>query len=411
MIHDILFKKNLAESLIVDIIHDNSHACSVLDNEGFLPLHRAIQDELSPDIIIALIEEYPQGCSIKFPNSDDYPLHVALFKKLPEETVVALLTRYRNCCEDKDDYSEYPLQIATAGPYSAKVVAPLFQAYPNAIEAVDEAGWLPLHRAVFHNSPSDAISFLIKSFPKACGIKDQSQNLPIHLALKSGSTHLETIYALLQAYPESCKSADENGWLPLHTAAAFYPLPEVVSMLVKIHKDACSVTNIVGRLPVHCVVTDGAMSTSRLDCLRILLKAYPAGAHYQMLSNGGTPIDAARRGWRGIPALRLLLNADPKILNKQPSNLNQYKHLNWKARKGALRVYVKIMTDKKAGVSPIPKTFIIETLVYRNYNKSPDALKVSNSIVPLFIKLCEKFEGNNRYTVSNETLRHILSYL
>ena len=76
------------------------------------------------------------------------PLHRAVEKHASEAGVAALLQAYPEAASEKDKAGMLPLRIAVEKGASEAVVA-LLQAYPEAAKEKDENGMLPLHWALY----------------------------------------------------------------------------------------------------------------------------------------------------------------------------------------------------------------------------------------------------------------------
>ncbi len=149
---------------------------STRDENGQLPLHRALQDDATLGSIKLLVQG--DRDAVLYPDYDDDAL---------------------------------PLHVACYHHESSKVVDYLIGLDPNTLTAVDWDGNTALHVAC-HGAKYDTIALLLEKYNAVSVSKTNVNNkLPIHLLLESNAVtsreddtkYTESIFRLLRAYPDT----------------------------------------------------------------------------------------------------------------------------------------------------------------------------------------------------------------
>ena len=196
---------------------------------------------------------------------------------------------------------------------------------------------------------------------------------------------------MYDAYPEAINIPQHSDNVrPIHLAAAQNETPEIFKFIISVSPDAPYVQDNEHWLPLHCLIykDKSTMTKGRLECLRILLKPNSKGVAIKN-SSCNTPIDMAREMSHGKLIMRLLLNCDPT------QGLTEYYDYNWLARKEALLIYYHVIKSKDL----IDKLSIVSLNSLFGFQEQA------------FIKLCHAFGTPNENSITNEILRHIITFL
>lgn len=204
-----------------------------------------------------------------------------------------MLTCYRN--------SYLPLHCACQNS-CLDVVKAVHEAYLGAINSMDHEGGLPFHHACFFNHSVEVVKYIYQAFPEAISIAQSVDRVTaLHLAASQNGS-VEVIKFILLQDPSSIYAEDSEGWLPLH----------------------CLVN-----IPVL------SMTTSRIDCLRQLVRSYPQSVSSKN-RYGQTPYQKALQLGHCRLVLRILLSACPEM------DIVRYRDMNWEARKISILTFYRL---------------------------------------------------------------------
>lgn len=232
-----------------------TNSLSIPDKYGFLPLHLAVRhNNCTVDVAARMIEIYPKAawtaCQV-----GSIPLHWAVGKdagrrKGAESANLPLIKHLfdafpdggRTCC----DNGWLPLHwCINRSDVDMDVLAFLLDVYPVAVQLpVNDTGQLPLHLLLSQDEPSyQAAEILVNAYPRSTQICDGDGYLPLHTALDSAAQDLDLVQLLLEVYPRSVREPTTNGWLPLHVALASDGANEtVIQRLLNLYPEAAVVT-------------------------------------------------------------------------------------------------------------------------------------------------------------------------
>lgn len=200
-----------------------------------LPLHIALKNSMSLDVIRALLVKYPAAARetpecvgwtgkscVGFDGNNMLPLHYCCENKAPIKVINALLeVYYPEATREKNDSGQLPLHICCENKAPMDVIRALLKEYPGSsqVRMGERCQYLlPLHFAFGNNWPVDVIDDLLKTYPEAAK-EEGAGKLPLHYACGNNAyPPLEVIEALINAYPNAISAKDKNGNLPLHIA-------------------------------------------------------------------------------------------------------------------------------------------------------------------------------------------------
>ena len=176
-------------------------------------LFNAILQESWQDVLFEL-EMHPNHAShwehVGFDGEHEtklFPLHQALKLNVPTEVILKLLEAYPEVLHRKDDYYQrLPLHIAAIAGCPPEVIRMLLTAYPLGTERQDIFGRVPLHYVVFRQYSIDTVDLLISVYSEGASVKDYNGWLPIHVACRYGVPE-NVLVSLLHAYPSGLNHA------------------------------------------------------------------------------------------------------------------------------------------------------------------------------------------------------------
>mmetsp|Transcript_28192 Transcript_28192/g.40850 ORF Transcript_28192/g.40850 Transcript_28192/m.40850 type:complete len:568 (-) Transcript_28192:163-1866(-) len=126
-----------------DDARETSPTASTGAMEPCLPIHVACKSRAPKELVMALIEDFPEGVHTLDRNGA-LPLHLACQHHAPLDSIRALLRAYPNGASARDHSGLLPIHLACTGNASLSVVEALLRAYPEGREMKDYNGHTPL---------------------------------------------------------------------------------------------------------------------------------------------------------------------------------------------------------------------------------------------------------------------------
>eukprot|EP00984_Skeletonema_dohrnii_P025471 scaffold14642_cov83-Skeletonema_dohrnii-CCMP3373.AAC.5 len=298
------------------------------DREGDIcvPLHTAIYDRASDEVILLLLEACPQAAAAK--DVDGHlPLHSAIDTMCSEEVIAALLNAHPGAASEKKKWTKnLPLHDALINDASEGIILSLIKAYPQAaaektwgsgkflfpgllferfleVNASDDLmreickvridGLLPLGVVLTKRSSDDIVLAVLEAYPEAAGKRFSTKFdeciLPLHIAYED--KHSEKVQgALRRAYPDAEK---ENPFETTHQLHKFLENESLdiwahvkVGNLIEKYPEAAGKRGRDGRLPLHIAID----RIAPCEVTIALFKAYPQAGKEKM-KDGRLPIE------------------------------------------------------------------------------------------------------------------------
>lgn len=324
---------------VQNVLQEYPELCRERGERDRLPLHEAIENGASFEVLQQLVTSFPESLAI----SDEYgntPLHRAcvyfdnysfglqVYKLLlsPE----AVRSRNYNRCLPLHIYVDAEREL------NLEVVTLLVDAYPESVKAVQNDLRMPLHvvlrsQAAQVNLP--VITYLAKKCPQAVRQSRMDCQTPLHVAcFQAGKDDamLAIIKALVDACPEATCVASRSGLTPIHDLALkgrqtrFDVLP-IIQLMVEAHHECVTKLNIYQQTPLHnaCIAIP-----KHLPVIRFLAEQYPDALRLRDSENK-TPLHAVCPQFveLGPPdppdqdscedVIRYLIQACPEVLEPQ----------------------------------------------------------------------------------------------
>lgn len=312
------------------------------DQHGALPLELGLLNNASEDVILKLLEQYPEAAKKPCASGGDlgeYPLHVALRQGASERIVKKLV---EGC--SKDDWEEtgvfspgrhmadgchlLPLHMAIQSDvapdmksgiidlllhsrcpidardpvtgYSAldvvlstqpianeiflSIYQKLLEVRPKIAEEPGKNGQRPLHIAVVHNAGQAIIDKLCTVAPSVLTTYDVDLRLPIHLAVSCGAS-FAVVKSLLAHNRETLLKTDGQGKTPLQLAVSHNAQPGVVFEICRTDRKTLDVRDMRGRSLLELALSNDAPQW----VIQELLEASPGEVSNLNLLSGKWP--------------------------------------------------------------------------------------------------------------------------
>ena len=186
------------------------HNCCGKVMQSNLPIHLALKFQAHEDLIVALVDAYPEALTLT-DEKGRTPLHLACLLKTKSALSVVnyLLDRYPGAAKHRDNRSKVPLHLALKFQAHEDIIMTLINAYPEALKLADGKGRMPLHLACFLKTKSalPVVNYLLDRYPEAVKCRDIRGKIPLHLAYFrkhfSDDDHIAVIKKLISMDPAS----------------------------------------------------------------------------------------------------------------------------------------------------------------------------------------------------------------
>jgi len=147
----------------------------------------------------------------------------------------------RSVCVMQNSKGDTPLHLLVATPYPKPLLPFVAQ-----------------DRSLFN-----AVSFLIKRNNSVCLVKDSSGATPLHVSVANSSS-FDLLSAVLQGSKEAASVEDKYGMLPLHYVAAFLKTPvHSVSAIYEAYPSAVTQPTANGDVPLHLAISNASRTLYR----------------------------------------------------------------------------------------------------------------------------------------------------
>jgi len=167
-----------------------------------LPLGRlSIHGFLS--LVRALLRSFDGNPLLQPNNTGALPFHVACRSGAPVEILIVLLEEYPEALNIADDNGSLPIHFACqANNPSLAVLKFLLERIPGTIFVRDNTGALPLHRLCEAEPSKDSMVFLLEAYNGSVSVRTNSGDLPVMLACTARASQ-SVVGILLRAYPDA----------------------------------------------------------------------------------------------------------------------------------------------------------------------------------------------------------------
>jgi ankyrin repeat protein len=250
---------------------------------SFYPIHLAIYNSLSENVIVRLIEEFPQIIQQEIIGCTPNTLHLALCCSVSDNAVLRIFNVFPDAAKEAFLDTDYPLTRALQRRRSEEVVLTLLKEYPTAA-SIYEFGESALHYSILHNYSERVVFQLIKAYPEAIqgSVYDGEFLYPFHYACLNDHSE-NTILLLLYTFPQvamendnslfhaieskqsdrvvlilinynllAVKNVDNDGNTPLYLATAYESSEPIINVLEQLTNK--SVTELRNRIDIPKIV-------------------------------------------------------------------------------------------------------------------------------------------------------------
>ncbi|KAK1747165.1 serine/threonine-protein kinase [Skeletonema marinoi] len=177
--------------------------------EGLLPLGRVLNDGSSDEVVLAVLQAYPEAAKETFSTKCDVfilPLHIAHEDECSEEVKKALLDAYPDAKEVENPFKTTLRLHKLLEDTSPDEDVLLEDTSPDEDVLLEDT------------SPDEDVLELIKNYPDAVGKRGRDGRRPLHIALMHKASQ-DVTSELFYAYPQAAKERMEDGRLPIQLCA------------------------------------------------------------------------------------------------------------------------------------------------------------------------------------------------
>lgn len=234
-------------------------AINVKDEDGRLPLHRAMSHpnsvNLSFEVMEYLIETGGSEAIVAKGHFGWNTLHFACLRMGVRDVELLLQKGGLETLDVVDNEGNLPFHMACQRQGWAKSMIQLLieNGRRGDMKKANEFGELPLHLSCQHHQDYDATFLLADEFPLSLEIPDDQGNLPLHLFCCRDCRNFDVIKLFVRKYPESLRIRDGDGHLPLHLYCQNNPGEREIQLLVHEYPESLRIPDKEGRLPVDIV--------------------------------------------------------------------------------------------------------------------------------------------------------------
>ena len=193
---------------------------------SYATFHRCEHPRPNNDVILRLIEHYPDGLKQK-DKDGNLAIHSACENNAPNDKVILkMMELYPGSLKTKDKDGNLAIHSLSENTKQMenrdKVILTMIDLYPDSLRRKDKDGNTPLHSFIENpsqiNNREKVIGVMVKEYEGALAEKDRDKNLPIHSALAQGKKiSIEGIKALL-VNRETLLVKNARGNIPFHQA-------------------------------------------------------------------------------------------------------------------------------------------------------------------------------------------------
>jgi ankyrin repeat protein len=168
-----------------------------------LPIHQACKSEgCTIDFFESLLWAYPESISLPESGFKRLPLSIAIRSRQSDDVILFLLEKYPDSASTQDLFGRVSLHYAISNHSSMDVIRRLLSVCPSASYAEDNLGWTPLHVAANMARSVEMVKELVKYGPEAVVCVTKKGNTPLMCTQISTGPDRELIKVVLRHQEE-----------------------------------------------------------------------------------------------------------------------------------------------------------------------------------------------------------------
>ena len=307
------------ESAVLALYRDHPDAASLVDSQGRLPLHHAVNVQRPSAEVVKLLLEKNRAAARTQDAHGNTPLHVLVQQRVakvwrlaprafgfgkkgngtpnialaakplvPRTVIKKLLAVYPDAALVRNSQGLVPVRLALSRSAPSETIDELLSLQPLTASAPEADGSYLLHFAATCKPRVVTWHRVLSAYPQAASERDSNGMLPVHLALVH-ELPLTHVTPLLEQYPDGAVQPDRKGQTLLHFAADIGSPANVMSKIIEYNPTATSTMDHSGNTPLHYACSS---SKATEEVVTLLMKHRPRAVAKKNF-HGHTPLHMA----------------------------------------------------------------------------------------------------------------------
>jgi hypothetical protein len=321
-------------------LHDE--ALDKADKEGYLPLHRLLENASSSSIEDALmmIEKYPAALQLQTSEYGHLPIHIECQGQCRSSVVLRCTELYPEALRMPNMWGNLPLHSALSNSAATIDVAlMILNKYPEALRCGDAWNSLPIHAECYGQCRVPIILKCIELYPESLAIVDKNSCLPIHALLYKSSSPVDVALLMIKQYQTALHVVGKQGYLPIHIECDNQCRSSVISKCVERYPESASISNDDGDIPWSLALEK--LTVDNICELRSSLTALLTSYHASFYHPPDDPLIDKHEVMQDPGCRRIILNLLPSCLSSA-AHVQAYHDVNWQPRSSLLHLWLQI---------------------------------------------------------------------
>lgn len=163
-----------------------------------LPIHQACKmSDITIEFLESLLWAYPEGIRKTESGFRRLPLHIAIRARASDEVILYLIDKYPDSVAHQDVLGRVPIHYAISNHCSLELLRTLIRICPSTSRASDNLGWTPLHVAANAARSLDMVKIVIENGREATVAVTKKGNTPLACCQMSEGVDRELIEEFL----------------------------------------------------------------------------------------------------------------------------------------------------------------------------------------------------------------------
>jgi hypothetical protein len=227
---------------------DGNSLDEVMDEHGFMPLHRTLMFLDSLADALTIIDECPIALRHQSNEGSTLPIHIECSRQGRLPVLVKCIEYYPESLAVTDLNGCLPLhRLLRNGKTSVDAALMMIEKHPVALQHQDRFGFLPLHIECSMQYRSSVIAKCIEQYPVALAIINNYGYLPLHQTFTNLSSSVDVALMIIEKYPNALKhisGTTHKGLLPIHVECMMQCRPMILSKCIELYPESLDSSTI-----------------------------------------------------------------------------------------------------------------------------------------------------------------------
>jgi ankyrin repeat protein len=312
-------------------------ALSKADGNGYLPLHRLLNNAAaSIDSVLTIISIYPSA--LERMDGDDYlPLHIECMKRCRSSIISKCIQLHPQALSVANTKGSLPLhELLENITSSINDAMMMIENYPAALQHQNRDGYLPLHIECMTQCRSSIISKCIELYPRSLSKVDAKICLPLHRLLMNLSSSTKDALLMIEKYPAALEHRGRRGQLAIHIERNRLCRESIISKCIELYPETFDndvMVAILEKINKHSFPRYASV-------LSIMFTARPMSLYNHQ--------PYVRNDIRKVPGCRrTILELLPRRVFT-PTHDADYRDLNWQPRAAILMLFSQMKIKQQS---------------------------------------------------------------